>query len=103
MNNPDKFGSWIRDKHPRIRNTGLFWSLDDLTDVSLDSADLLLGHSVPDPGHADHGAGVHDPVPEGVRVVPAHGVHAPIRRPEVRMRERGFHNQTSNNVFFHHN
>ncbi len=76
-----KFGSGIREKHPRIRNTGL-------TDVSLDGADLLLGHGVPDPGHADHGAGVHDPVPEGVRVVPAHGVHAPIRRPMVRMRAR---------------
>jgi len=53
-----------------------------LTDIRLDGADLLLGCSLPDLGHADHGARVHDPVPEGVRVVPAHGVHAPIRRPE---------------------
>ena len=30
-------------------------------------------------GHSDHGAGVHDPVAEGVRVVPAHGVHPPVR------------------------
>ncbi len=80
----------IRDKHPRIRNTGHFWSKDDPTDVGLDGADLLLGHGGPDPGHADHGAGVHDPVPEGVRVVPAHGVHAPIRRPVVRACARDF-------------
>ncbi len=90
----------IRDpgQTSRIRNTGRFWSKDDPTDVGLDSADLLLGHGVPDPGHPDHGAGVHDPVPEGVRVVPAHGVHAPIRRPEKRACARGFYNETKNNV-----
>ena len=50
-----------------------------LTDVRLDSADLLLRGNFPYLGHSDHGAGVHDPVAEGVRVVPAHGIHPPVR------------------------
>jgi hypothetical protein len=54
-----------------------------LTNVGLDCADLLLGNSLPDLGQPDHGAGVHDSVAKGVGVVPAHGVHAPVRRPGV--------------------